>query len=214
MWTARNTTVITIGEWGESHPLCLSTHPSNQHALPIIISSLFVDSFSQSTHPSNPHTLPIFTPSRSTCPTNEQTLFIDTRSLSLSQSIHPLPFSLSILPIDTPLQSTHSLPFSLSPSRSTHLLNRPHRSIIHIRSIILSIKHSGYPESRLITLLLYLTDMEGPGAGGETAFPKGNILPYHPINPPVRCYHPTMHPSVCYRPINSPLCIRNCIPQG
>ena len=33
---------------------------------------------------------------------------------------------------------------------------------------------SGYPESRLITLLLYLTDMESPSAGGETAFPKGN----------------------------------------
>jgi prolyl 4-hydroxylase len=32
---------------------------------------------------------------------------------------------------------------------------------------------SGYPESRLITLLLYLTDQAGPGAGGETAFPKG-----------------------------------------
>jgi Rps23 Pro-64 3,4-dihydroxylase Tpa1-like proline 4-hydroxylase len=32
---------------------------------------------------------------------------------------------------------------------------------------------SGYPESRLITLLLYLTDMDGPDAGGETAFPKG-----------------------------------------
>lgn len=32
---------------------------------------------------------------------------------------------------------------------------------------------SGYPESRLITLLLYLTDMPSPTAGGETAFPKG-----------------------------------------
>eukprot|EP00596_Hydrurales_sp_CCMP1899_P002164 CAMPEP_0119036466 /NCGR_PEP_ID=MMETSP1177-20130426/4191_1 /TAXON_ID=2985 /ORGANISM="Ochromonas sp, Strain CCMP1899" /LENGTH=495 /DNA_ID=CAMNT_0006996387 /DNA_START=200 /DNA_END=1687 /DNA_ORIENTATION=- len=32
---------------------------------------------------------------------------------------------------------------------------------------------SGYPESRFITLLLYLTDMEDPEAGGETAFPKG-----------------------------------------
>jgi prolyl 4-hydroxylase len=31
---------------------------------------------------------------------------------------------------------------------------------------------SGYPESRYITLLLYLSDMEGPAAGGETAFPK------------------------------------------
>jgi prolyl 4-hydroxylase len=33
---------------------------------------------------------------------------------------------------------------------------------------------SGYPESRYITLLLYLNDMESPDAGGETAFPKGN----------------------------------------
>ena len=32
---------------------------------------------------------------------------------------------------------------------------------------------SGYPESRFITLLLYLTDQEDPEAGGETAFPKG-----------------------------------------
>ena len=32
---------------------------------------------------------------------------------------------------------------------------------------------SGYPESRYLTLLLYLSDMEGPDAGGETAFPKG-----------------------------------------
>ena len=32
---------------------------------------------------------------------------------------------------------------------------------------------SGYPESRFITLLLYLSDQDGPGAGGETAFPKG-----------------------------------------
>eukprot|EP01034_Spumella_vulgaris_P031088 gene31088-38420_t len=31
---------------------------------------------------------------------------------------------------------------------------------------------SGYVESRFITLLLYLTDMESPTAGGETAFPK------------------------------------------
>ena len=31
----------------------------------------------------------------------------------------------------------------------------------------------GGPESRLITLLLYLTDMESPDAGGETSFPKG-----------------------------------------
>ena len=31
----------------------------------------------------------------------------------------------------------------------------------------------GYPNSRFITLLLYLTDMEHPQAGGETAFPKG-----------------------------------------
>ena len=32
---------------------------------------------------------------------------------------------------------------------------------------------SGYPDSRYLTLLLYLSDMEGPDAGGETAFPKG-----------------------------------------
>lgn len=32
---------------------------------------------------------------------------------------------------------------------------------------------SGYPESRFITLLLYLSDMVDPTAGGETAFPKG-----------------------------------------
>jgi prolyl 4-hydroxylase len=32
---------------------------------------------------------------------------------------------------------------------------------------------SGHPESRFITLLLYLSDQEGPGAGGETAFPLG-----------------------------------------
>ena len=32
---------------------------------------------------------------------------------------------------------------------------------------------SGYPESRFITLLLYLSDMVDPAAGGETAFPKG-----------------------------------------
>lgn len=32
---------------------------------------------------------------------------------------------------------------------------------------------AGYPESRLITLLMYLTDMPSPTAGGETAFPKG-----------------------------------------
>jgi hypothetical protein len=33
---------------------------------------------------------------------------------------------------------------------------------------------SGYPESRYITLLLYLTDQKDEYAGGETAFPKGN----------------------------------------
>lgn len=32
---------------------------------------------------------------------------------------------------------------------------------------------SGYSESRYITLLLYLTDMAAPDAGGETSFPKG-----------------------------------------
>lgn len=32
---------------------------------------------------------------------------------------------------------------------------------------------SGYPDSRYITLLLYLTDPVSPTAGGETSFPKG-----------------------------------------
>jgi len=32
---------------------------------------------------------------------------------------------------------------------------------------------SGHPQSRLITLLIYLTDQETPKAGGETSFPKG-----------------------------------------
>ena len=32
---------------------------------------------------------------------------------------------------------------------------------------------SGYPESRFITLLLYLTDMPDGNSGGETSFPKG-----------------------------------------
>jgi prolyl 4-hydroxylase len=31
----------------------------------------------------------------------------------------------------------------------------------------------GSPATRLITLLLYLTDQETPNAGGETSFPKG-----------------------------------------
>lgn len=42
---------------------------------------------------------------------------------------------------------------------------------------------SGYPESRYITLLLYLTDMASPTAGGETAFPKaanGRGIKVHP----------------------------------
>lgn len=34
---------------------------------------------------------------------------------------------------------------------------------------------SGYPESRYITLLLYLTDQKNEYAGGETSFPKGNL---------------------------------------
>mmetsp|Transcript_11491 Transcript_11491/g.17493 ORF Transcript_11491/g.17493 Transcript_11491/m.17493 type:complete len:501 (-) Transcript_11491:167-1669(-) len=33
---------------------------------------------------------------------------------------------------------------------------------------------SGYHESRYITMLMYLTDQEGPQAGGETEFPKGH----------------------------------------
>jgi prolyl 4-hydroxylase len=42
---------------------------------------------------------------------------------------------------------------------------------------------SGYPESRFITLLLYLSDMVSADAGGETAFPKaadGKGLKIHP----------------------------------
>lgn len=34
---------------------------------------------------------------------------------------------------------------------------------------------SGYPESRLLTLLLYLNDQSSPHAGGDTSFPKGGI---------------------------------------
>lgn len=42
---------------------------------------------------------------------------------------------------------------------------------------------SGYPESRFITLLLYLTDMDDSDAGGETSFPKaagGKGFKIHP----------------------------------
>eukprot|EP00605_Chrysophyceae_sp_TOSAG23-4_P002636 GSChrysophyteH1.ASY1.ANO1.2912.1 assembled CDS len=42
---------------------------------------------------------------------------------------------------------------------------------------------SGYPESRFITLLLYLTDQPGKSSGGETAFPKadgGRGIKVHP----------------------------------
>lgn len=42
---------------------------------------------------------------------------------------------------------------------------------------------SGYPESRYLTLLLYLTDMASPNAGGETSFPKadeGRGIKVHP----------------------------------
>ncbi len=42
---------------------------------------------------------------------------------------------------------------------------------------------SGYVESRFITLLLYLTDMQDEAAGGETAFPKaagGSGIKVHP----------------------------------
>jgi hypothetical protein len=35
---------------------------------------------------------------------------------------------------------------------------------------------SGYPESRFITLLLYLTDPVDSEAGGETSFPKGPYI--------------------------------------
>ncbi|RYY82513.1 hypothetical protein EON63_13140 [archaeon] len=42
---------------------------------------------------------------------------------------------------------------------------------------------SGYPESRYITLLLYLSDMPSEQAGGETSFPKaagGMGIKVHP----------------------------------
>lgn len=42
---------------------------------------------------------------------------------------------------------------------------------------------SGHPESRYLTLLLYLTDMASPNAGGETSFPKadqGRGIKVHP----------------------------------
>ena len=42
---------------------------------------------------------------------------------------------------------------------------------------------SGYQESRYITLLLYLNDLESPEAGGETSFPKaadGAGIKVHP----------------------------------
>ena len=42
---------------------------------------------------------------------------------------------------------------------------------------------SGYPESRFITLLLYLTDKPAGNSGGETAFPKadnGRGIKVHP----------------------------------
>jgi len=42
---------------------------------------------------------------------------------------------------------------------------------------------SGYPESRYITLLFYLSDMKNPRAGGETSFPKaagGRGIKVHP----------------------------------
>ena len=32
---------------------------------------------------------------------------------------------------------------------------------------------SGYPESRYITMLMYLNDQQDEGVGGETSFPKG-----------------------------------------
>lgn len=34
---------------------------------------------------------------------------------------------------------------------------------------------SGSPESRFITMLMYLSDQADPEAGGETAFPKGGV---------------------------------------
>jgi prolyl 4-hydroxylase len=42
---------------------------------------------------------------------------------------------------------------------------------------------AGKSESRFLTLLIYLNDMDGPNAGGETAFPKGADLQGFQVTP-------------------------------
>lgn len=42
---------------------------------------------------------------------------------------------------------------------------------------------AGRAESRFLTLLIYLNDMDGPDAGGETAFPKGADLQGFKVTP-------------------------------
>ena len=44
--------------------------------------------------------------------------------------------------------------------------------LIYIYIYIYIFKVSGHPESRYITLLIYLNDMLDESAGGETSFPK------------------------------------------
>lgn len=41
----------------------------------------------------------------------------------------------------------------------------------------------GRPESRFITILMYLTDQPDPGAGGETSFPKSSNGPGFKVSP-------------------------------
>ena len=58
------------------------------------------------------------------------------------------------------------------------LLTQPLSTSIHPYPTLFPRSHhdwgvSGHPQSRLITLLIYLTDQASPRAGGETAFPKG-----------------------------------------
>jgi prolyl 4-hydroxylase len=73
--------------------------------------------------------------------------------------------------------------------RAAHLLNVPDELLTnHMNAEEMQVVHytaqqkydahhdwgvSGYPESRYITLLIYLSDMVSEDAGGETSFPKG-----------------------------------------